>query len=158
MLFRSPQLAALAWGQGHDHPIAADAEAAIAQADHRGRGEPQTGLPIAFTTAVEDQEIIAQTLVFAEREHRSILVCPPDPMQSYFERRGPRLDTSLPSVRHVRELIRNRTMVSILMVGGHELEGTIKWQDNQFLALRQDTSLPLVLINRDAVAVLRALL
>jgi host factor-I protein len=79
-------------------------------------------------------------------------------MQSYFERRGPRLDTSLPSVRHVRELIRNRTMVSILMVGGHELEGTIKWQDNQFLALRQDTSHPLVLINRDAIAVLRALL
>ncbi|MEB3256604.1 MAG: hypothetical protein VKJ05_09485 [Synechococcaceae cyanobacterium] len=58
----------------------------------------------------------------------------------------------------MRELIRNRTMVSILMVGGHELEGTIKWQDNQFLALRQDTSLPLVLINRDAIAVLRALI
>ena len=79
-------------------------------------------------------------------------------MQSFFESRGPRLDTSLPSVRHVQELIRNRTMVSVLMVGGHELDGTIKWQDNQFLALRQDNSLPLVLINRDSIAVLRALL
>jgi host factor-I protein len=79
-------------------------------------------------------------------------------VQSFFESRGPRLDTSLPSVRHVQELIRNRTMVSVLMVGGHELDGTIKWQDNQFLALRQDNSLPLVLINRDSIAVLRALL
>ncbi len=79
-------------------------------------------------------------------------------MQSFFESRGPRLDTSLPSVRHVQELIRNRTMVNVRMVGGHELEGTIKWQDNQFLALRQDSSMPLVLINRDSIAVLRALL
>ena len=78
-------------------------------------------------------------------------------MQSYFERRGPRLDTSLPSVRHVQELIRSRTMVSVQMIGGQELEGTLKWQDNQFLALRQDGSQPLVLINRDAVLLLRAL-
>jgi host factor-I protein len=79
-------------------------------------------------------------------------------VQSFFESRGPRLDTSLPSVRHVQELIRNRTMVNVRMVGGHELEGTIKWQDNQFLALQQDSSMPLVLINRDSIAVLRALL
>lgn len=78
-------------------------------------------------------------------------------MQSFFESRGPRLDTSLPSVRHVQELIRNRTMVNVRMVGGEEMEGTIKWQDNQFLALRQDSSLPLMLINRDSIAVLRAL-
>ncbi|MFM7360925.1 MAG: Hfq-related RNA-binding protein [Cyanobium sp.] len=79
-------------------------------------------------------------------------------MQSFFESRGPRLDTSLPSVRHVQELIRNRTVVRVLLRGGQELEGTLKWQDNQFLALRQDSSLPLVLINRDSIAVLRALL
>ncbi len=79
-------------------------------------------------------------------------------MQSFFESRGPRLDTSLPSVRHVQELIRNRTIVSVLLRGGQELEGTLRWQDNQFLALRQDSSLPLVLINRDSIAVLRALL
>jgi host factor-I protein len=60
-------------------------------------------------------------------------------------------------VRHVQELIRTRTMVNVRMVGGHELEGTIQWQDNQFLALRQDSSMPLVLINRDSIAVLRAL-
>jgi host factor-I protein len=79
-------------------------------------------------------------------------------MQSFFDKRGPRLDTSLPSVRHVQDLIRNRTLVKVTMVGGQELEGAIKWQDSEFLALRQDTSLPLVLINRDAIALLRALL
>jgi len=78
-------------------------------------------------------------------------------MQSFFEQRSPRLDTSLPSVRHVQELIRNRTMVSVFMAGGQELEGTIKWQDTDFLALRQDTSLPLVLLNRSSICVLRAL-
>jgi host factor-I protein len=79
-------------------------------------------------------------------------------MQSFFDKRGPRLDTSLPSVRHVQDLIRNRTLVKVTMVGGQELEGAIKWQDSEFLALRQDTSLPLVLINRDAIALLRAFL
>ena len=78
-------------------------------------------------------------------------------MQSFFDRRGPRLDTSLPSVRHVQELIRNRTMVCLVMVGDKELEGTVLWQDNDFLALRQDASLPLVLVNRNAITVLRAL-
>jgi host factor-I protein len=78
-------------------------------------------------------------------------------MQSFFDRRGPRLDTSLPSVRHVQELIRNRTMVRLVMVGGQELEGTVRWQDNDFLALRQDASLPLVLVNRNAITLLRAL-
>ncbi len=78
-------------------------------------------------------------------------------MQSFFDRRGPRLDTSLPSVRHVQDLIRNRTMVHVVMVGGQELEGTVRWQDNEFLALRQDASLPLVLLNRNAITLLRAL-
>ncbi|MFZ0409491.1 MAG: hypothetical protein WAM11_15490 [Cyanobium sp.] len=79
-------------------------------------------------------------------------------MQSFFDKRTPRLDTSLPSVRHVQDLIRNRTPVHVTMVGGQELEGTIKWQDSEFLALRQDASLPLVLINREGIAVLRAFL
>ena len=78
-------------------------------------------------------------------------------MQSFFDKRGPRLDTSLPSVRHVQDLIRNRTPISLSLQGGHEMEGTIKWQDTQFLALRQDAGRPLALISRDAIVVLRAL-
>lgn len=78
-------------------------------------------------------------------------------MQSFFDKRGPRLDTSLPSVRHLQELIRNRTPVRVSLLGGQELEGTIKWQDNHFLALRQEAGMPLALLNRDAIVVLRAL-
>jgi host factor-I protein len=57
----------------------------------------------------------------------------------------------------VQDLIRNRTMVQVVMVSGQELEGTVRWQDNDFLALRQDASLPLVLLNRNAITLLRAL-
>jgi len=79
-------------------------------------------------------------------------------MQSFFDRRGPKLDTSLPSVRHIQDLIRTRSTVRVELTGGQELEGIIKWQDNHFLALRQDTSQPLVLLNLQDIAVLRALL
>lgn len=78
-------------------------------------------------------------------------------MQSFFDKRGPRLDTSLPSVRHLQELIRNRTPVNVALQGGHEFEGTIKWQDTHFVALRQGAGRPLALINREAIVVLRAL-
>ena len=78
-------------------------------------------------------------------------------MQSYFEKRGPRLDTSLPSVRHLQELIRTATVVTVRMRGGVELEGTLKWQDSEFLALSQDPNAALVLLNRDAVVLLRGL-
>jgi host factor-I protein len=78
-------------------------------------------------------------------------------MQSFFDKRGPRLDTSLPSVRHVQELIRNRTPVRISLFGGQEMEGTIKWQDTHFLALRQEAGMPLALLSRDGILVLRAL-
>lgn len=78
-------------------------------------------------------------------------------MQSFFDKRSARLDTSLPSVRHVQELIRNRTPVRVSLLAGHEMEGTIKWQDNQFLALRQEAGMPLALLSREAIVVLRAL-
>ncbi len=78
-------------------------------------------------------------------------------MQSFFDRRGPRLDTSLPSVRHVQALIRARTTVSVQMISGQVMVGTIQWQDTHFLALRQEEGLPLVLLNLSAIAVLRAL-
>ena len=78
-------------------------------------------------------------------------------MQSFFERRGPRLDTSLPSVRHIQELIRTRALVRLELLNGQELGGTIKWQDSHFLALRQDSGDPLVLLRLEAVAVIRSL-
>lgn len=79
-------------------------------------------------------------------------------MQSFFENRGTKLDTTLPSVRHIQELIRTRTVVSLSLVSGQEVEGVIKWQDMHFLALRQSANQPLMMISREAITVLRALL
>ncbi len=78
-------------------------------------------------------------------------------MQSFFERRGPRLDTTLPSVRHVQELIRIRTPVNLVLLSGQEIDGMIRWQDSHFLAISTEPGAPLQLINRDAIATLRAL-
>jgi host factor-I protein len=79
-------------------------------------------------------------------------------MQSFFENRGTKLDTTLPSVRHIQELIRTRTVVSLSLASGLEVEGVIKWQDMHFLALRQSATQPLVMINREAITILRALI
>ena len=78
-------------------------------------------------------------------------------MQSYFERRGPRLDTSLPSVRYIQGLIREGSSVSVQLVSGEELVGTMQWQDPHFLALRLEEEAPVVLLSLRAIAILRAL-
>jgi len=78
-------------------------------------------------------------------------------MQNFFDQRTPRLDTASPSVRHLQDLIRSANLVHIELSGGQTVTGTIKWQDHQFLAIRQDPTLPLVLINREMVLLLRAL-
>jgi len=78
-------------------------------------------------------------------------------MQSFFDRRGPKLDTSLPSVRHLQDLIRNRTQVIVTMMGGQELQGTLHWQDSEFLALRQAHDHAPVLLNRHLLMMLRSL-
>lgn len=78
-------------------------------------------------------------------------------MQSFFEKRGPRLDTTLPSVRHVQELIRIRTPVNVVLLSGKEFEGIIRWQDSHYLAMSTEPGTPLLLISLAAVASLRAL-
>ncbi|MFN9546618.1 MAG: Hfq-related RNA-binding protein [Cyanobacteriota bacterium] len=79
-------------------------------------------------------------------------------MQSFFENRGTKLDTTLPSVRHIQELIRTRTVVNLSLISGQEVEGVIKWQDMHFVAVRQSASQPLMMVSREAISVLRALL
>lgn len=78
-------------------------------------------------------------------------------MQSFFEHRGPRLDTSSPSVRHMQDLIRHSAPVHIELEGGQSLQGTIRWLDHDFLAIQQDLDLPLLMVNRTKVVVLRML-
>ncbi|QNI70406.1 hypothetical protein [Cyanobium sp. NS01] len=82
-------------------------------------------------------------------------------MQSFLEARSSVLDTSLPSVRHVQDLIRRRQTVAIQVSGGPALEGVIRWQDVHAIALQQSSDPPegppLILINRDQVSLIRSL-
>jgi len=78
-------------------------------------------------------------------------------MQSSFDRRGPRLDTSLPSIRHVQGLIRSRAEVVVTMSNGQELRGKILWQDLEYMALLQEEGRPPALLNRQGVLMLRSL-
>ena len=78
-------------------------------------------------------------------------------MQSAFEAKYPRLDTSLPSIRHFQELIRNRKLVQIDISTGQSLEGVLAWQDVHYLALREPMGESLLLINRESVVLVRSL-
>jgi host factor-I protein len=78
-------------------------------------------------------------------------------MQSFLESRTPTLDTSLPSVRHIQGLIRQKTPVALRLLDGLELEGVLLWQDIDQFALDPGEGRTLSLINRRAVAVLRSL-
>jgi len=77
-------------------------------------------------------------------------------MQSFFERRGTSLDTTQPGIRHIQNLIRNHTPVSVMVFGGAEIEGQIQWQDLSYLAIAQEGR-PITLVNRTAVITLRSL-
>ena len=78
-------------------------------------------------------------------------------MNSAFDRRAPTLDTTQPGIRHIQDLIRHKTPVRVVVSSGHELEGTLCWQDLRYLALQAAEGQPLTLINREAMVMLRPL-
>jgi host factor-I protein len=78
-------------------------------------------------------------------------------MQSAFDTKHSRLDTSLPSIRHLQDLIRNHKPVQIKIITGESLEGVLAWQDVDYLALREPMGESLLLINREGVVLVRCL-
>ena len=78
-------------------------------------------------------------------------------MQSAFDAKHSRLDTSLPSIRHLQDLIRNHKPVQIKIITGESLEGVLAWQDVDYLALREPMGESVLLINREAVVLVRCL-
>ena len=79
-------------------------------------------------------------------------------MNSAFDRRAPSLDTTQPGIRHIQNLIRHNTAVRLLLNNGHELEGTLRWQDLRYLAMSPGEDQPLTLITRESVAMIRPML
>ena len=78
-------------------------------------------------------------------------------MQSAFDTKHSRLDTSLPSIRLLQDLIRNHQLVQIKIITGESLEGVLAWQDVDYLALREPMGESLLLINRESVVLVRCL-
>jgi host factor-I protein len=78
-------------------------------------------------------------------------------MGNLFERRGQELDTSQPGIRQIQAWIRSRALLSIQLLDGTKLEGVVRWVDCDYLALQPEQDSEPVLLNRHAVALLRAL-
>jgi host factor-I protein len=78
-------------------------------------------------------------------------------MQSAFDAKHSRLDTSLPSIRLLQDLIRNHQLVQIKITTGESLEGVLAWQDVHYLALREPMGESLLMINRESVVLVRCL-
>jgi len=78
-------------------------------------------------------------------------------MQSAFDTEHSRLDTSLPSIRLLQDLIRNHQLVQIKITTGESLEGVLAWQDVHYLALREPMGESLLMINRESVVLVRCL-
>lgn len=67
-------------------------------------------------------------------------------------------DTSLPSVRHLQHLVRERQRIELKLLSGDQLRGKLFWQDAECLCLQGDTEdEPATLVWRTAIAYLRPL-
>jgi host factor-I protein len=65
-------------------------------------------------------------------------------------------DTSLPSVRHLQHLVRERQRIELKLLSGDQLQGRLFWQDTDCLCLQGEDD-QLTLVWRNAIAFLRPL-
>lgn len=66
------------------------------------------------------------------------------------------LDTGLPSVRFIQELVRHGTSIELQLTTNEKLTGKIRWQDPQVICL-VDASETNILIWRQTIAYLKPL-
>jgi len=74
------------------------------------------------------------------------------------ERHPSGFDPSQPGVRQLQHWIRQGTSLGIELIGGTSITGLPRWVDADFLALQTESSGEPVLLNRRAIAVIRALI
>ena len=152
-------------GEGQDHAIAADTEAAITQLGHPLRSQAKGLLGLRGSAGIQKQKVVAQTLVFAEREvaehgsarqpaHR--LEIEADPMGSSSERHPPGFDPSQPGIRLLQQWIRRQMAIQVDLAGGGQLSGFPVWVDADFLAVQVDGVGEPVLVNRRAIALIQS--
>ncbi|MFM2158198.1 MAG: hypothetical protein RLZZ124_672 [Cyanobacteriota bacterium] len=78
-------------------------------------------------------------------------------MGSSTGRRTLELDTSQPGVRQIQAWIRNRANLVVQLQDSTQVSGIARWLDTEFIALQQELGDEMVLINRAAIALIRAL-
>ncbi len=79
-------------------------------------------------------------------------------MGSSMENRAAPFDTSQPGIRQLQSWIRSRTNLAVQLLDGTTLTGVPRWVDADYLALEPCSGGELVLVNRVAIALLRALM
>lgn len=67
------------------------------------------------------------------------------------------LDPSLPGVRLLQSWIRDKSPISVDVIGAERIEGRLVWQDSEFLAIERIAGSRPTLINRRQVCVIRSL-
>ena len=67
------------------------------------------------------------------------------------------LDPSLPGVRLLQTWIRERSPISVDVIGADRIEGRLVWQDSEFLAIERSSGGRPTLVNRQQVCVIRSL-
>ena len=77
-------------------------------------------------------------------------------MQSVLGRGGDGFDASQPGIRHIQGLIRQGSPLKLTLQSGEQLEGVLRWQDQDYRAISQEGQ-PLILVNRHAIAMLQSL-
>ena len=67
------------------------------------------------------------------------------------------LDPSLPGVRLIQSWIRDKSPISVDVIGAERIEGRLVWQDSEFLAIERSPGNHPTLVNRRQVCVIRSL-
>jgi host factor-I protein len=78
-------------------------------------------------------------------------------MGSSSGRRPADLDTSQPGVRQIQSWIRTRANLVVQLQDGSTVSGIPRWIDSTFLALQQDLGEDVLLVNREAIGLIRVL-
>ena len=75
-------------------------------------------------------------------------------MGSSTERRSGDLDTTQPGIRQIHTWIREQAAIRIELLNGATVCGRLRWVDLQFLAVEPGSGEPLILISREAIALI----
>jgi host factor-I protein len=73
------------------------------------------------------------------------------------ENRSAQFDTSQPGIRQLQSWIRSRTNLVVQLMEGTSVTGVPRWVDGEYLALEPAGAEELVLVSRQAIALIRAL-